>query len=211
MRYTSTGSGAGGGARRSRRLLALVAALLGAGAVAGVGVAGVWWQDVPVDTTNVRYRLVHTTAGNFDSGWHIHPGLAIVQVQKGTLQTLAIAIAVTVVATGGPTTAATSLSPSQRLARLYQLQVAFHRAASVHSPDGADSAAMIDRRIKQMLSLWTADGSLTLSAVTPAREFKGRGELGTASCAPGAGTLCDFFKNVAGSFKPQARRRAPLG
>jgi hypothetical protein len=64
---------------------------------------------------------------------------------------------------------------------------------------------VIDRRIKQMLTLWADDGSITLESVTPARVFSGKGELGTASCAPNSNTLCDFFKNVAGSFQPQNR------
>ena len=45
-----------------------------------------------------------------------------------------------------------------QLAELYQLQAAFHRAATVHDPVNGDSAATIDQRIRDMLSLWTDDG-----------------------------------------------------
>ena len=87
-----------------------------------------------------------------------------------------------------------------QVAELYQLQAAFHRAASIHNPNGLDTPHAISERIVEMLSLWTNDGSLTLKTVSPAREFnKGKGEPGTASCAAGSNTLCDFFTSVAGS------------
>jgi hypothetical protein len=49
------------------------------------------------------------------------------------------------------------------LAQLYQLQAAFHRAASVHDPVNGDSPEVIEQRIREMLSLWTEDGALLLS------------------------------------------------
>lgn len=93
-----------------------------------------------------------------------------------------------------------------QLAELFELQAAFHRAASVHNPSGPDTLDTINERIVEMLSLWTDDGSLTLKTVSPAREFnKGKGAPGAASCAAGSNTLCDFFTNVAGSFQPGNR------
>lgn len=71
---------------RSKTGLALVVALGLASAFAAFAVAGIWTQNVVTDTNNVRLRIVHTYAGNFDSGWHTHPGLAVVQVTKGALQ-----------------------------------------------------------------------------------------------------------------------------
>ena len=71
---------------RSKIGLALVFVLGLASAFAALAVAGIWTQNVVNDTNNVRLRIVHTYAGNFDSGWHTHPGLAIVQVTKGALQ-----------------------------------------------------------------------------------------------------------------------------
>jgi hypothetical protein len=37
-------------------------------------------------TTNVHLRVQHTGADGFDSGWHVHPGLAVGQVEEGSLQ-----------------------------------------------------------------------------------------------------------------------------
>ena|SRR5438105_5330808 len=71
---------------RSTKVLAVVGAVLVAGALAAVGLSGVLSQTVVVDGTNIHFRVVHTIANGFDSGWHIHPGLAIVQVQQGSLQ-----------------------------------------------------------------------------------------------------------------------------
>ena len=68
---------------RSRYFIALVAALLGAAVVASIGIAGLWGTGVATDTGNVRLRVVQNTAGNFDSGWHFHPGLVVVSVKKG--------------------------------------------------------------------------------------------------------------------------------
>jgi hypothetical protein len=84
-------------------------------------------------------------------------------------------------------------NPSQanaQVAELYQLQAAFHRAATLQSPND------VPQRVVEMLALWTEDGSLTLGTST----FQGKGQPGTASCAPGSGTLCDFFTNVAPPF-----------
>ena len=70
---------------RSRKSIALMAAVLGAALWAAVGLAGIWNTTVSQDTNNVRLRVVQTTAGNFDSGWHTHPGLVVVNVTKGSL------------------------------------------------------------------------------------------------------------------------------
>ena len=78
-----------------------------------------------------------------------------------------------------------------QVAELHQLQAAFHAAATLQSPND------VQQRVVDMLSLWTEDGSLTLGS----NSFHGKGEPGTASCAPGSGTLCDFFTNVAPPFQ----------
>ena len=100
--------------------------------------------------------------------------------------------------------------PNTQLAELYQLFAAFHRAASVHDPVNGDSAAAIDQRIRDMLSLWTDDGSLNLEA-GGARDgnYQGNGDPDDPSTCPtpsgdpsNRGTLCTFFKYVAGSFQP---------
>ena len=83
MRYSFKGKAKS--AVRSKKSIALVAAVLGAAAVAAGGLAGIWNTTVSQDTNNVRMRVVQNTAGNFDSGWHYHPGLVVVHVQKGSV------------------------------------------------------------------------------------------------------------------------------
>ena len=72
--------------RRSRRVsvLVLVTALAGIGAT--VAVSAVVSQQTIADTGNLHLRIVRTNANGFDSGWHVHPGLAVVQVQEGSFQ-----------------------------------------------------------------------------------------------------------------------------
>src|SRR5262249_4129014 len=43
-------------------------------------------QQVIVDTTAVHMRVVKQALDNYDSGWHIHPGLVFVKVHQGSLQ-----------------------------------------------------------------------------------------------------------------------------
>ena len=67
-------------------LLTIVVFALGAAVLAAVGIAGVWSQAVLSDGTNIHMRVIRTVADGFDSGWHTHPGPAIVQVQEGSFQ-----------------------------------------------------------------------------------------------------------------------------
>jgi hypothetical protein len=76
---------------RSTRGLLVLASVLVVGAV-GVGVASAMvMSTVLADTNTVRERIFHTDftpspdQPTFDAGWHIHPGVAIVQVQQGRL------------------------------------------------------------------------------------------------------------------------------
>ena len=72
---------------RSKKLIALAAAVLVAAALAATGLSAVWAQVVHADTVGgIHFRVVSTSVDGFDSGWHIHPGLAIVQVREGSLQ-----------------------------------------------------------------------------------------------------------------------------
>ena len=88
MKHDRAGKDSGGlmRVRRSKKRMIWVVAALAPVVLASVALAGVWSQHVPIDGNNVRLRVVHTIAGDFDSGWHTHPGLAIVQVQRGSLQ-----------------------------------------------------------------------------------------------------------------------------
>ena len=73
---------------RSKKFLILLAGLIGAGITAAVAIPGVIFSQTTVDTTAIHFRVDKRTvdAGGFDSGWHVHPGLAIVQVQQGSFQ-----------------------------------------------------------------------------------------------------------------------------
>jgi hypothetical protein len=96
-----------------------------------------------------------------------------------------------------------------QIAELYQLQAAFHHVASVQHITGDDQAT-INQRIQDMLKLWTDNGVLLLDI--PGNPHDGyyinKGNL-FSDCSPPSGdpsnqgTLCTFFKYVAGSFQPQ--------
>lgn len=73
-------------ALRSKRILVLCGAVLAAAVLAAVGLSAATSQTVMADGTNLHIRIVKTAANDFDSGWHIHPGPAIVQVQQGSFQ-----------------------------------------------------------------------------------------------------------------------------
>ena len=76
--------------RRNKRLAVLVILVTGLVALgASMALAGVVSQQVLFPPNNAansgpaNVRIVHTIADDFDSGWHTHPGPAIVQVQEG--------------------------------------------------------------------------------------------------------------------------------
>jgi hypothetical protein len=71
---------------RSKKFLVLLTGLSTAGSAAAIAIAAVTSQQVITDTTNVHLRVQRTVADGYDSGWHVHPGLAIVQVEEGSIQ-----------------------------------------------------------------------------------------------------------------------------
>lgn len=74
------------GVFRSKMSIALVLAVLVVGAVAAVGISAVLSKTTLVDSTNVHYSVLRVVANDYDSGWIMHPGTVIVQVQEGSLQ-----------------------------------------------------------------------------------------------------------------------------
>lgn len=70
---------------RSKKYLVLLAGLVAAGSAAAIAIAAVTSQSVIADTTNVHLRVQRTIADSFDTCWHVHPGLAIVQVEEGSI------------------------------------------------------------------------------------------------------------------------------
>lgn len=71
---------------RSKKVLALVGALLVCAVLSATALSSVWSQWVAADGGTVHFRVVRTSANDYDSGWHIHPGPAIVQVTLGSFQ-----------------------------------------------------------------------------------------------------------------------------
>jgi hypothetical protein len=73
-------------ALRGKRWLLLGAFVVG-GAIGAAIASAVTTITVVADTNTVRERIATiTTDGDFNSGWHIHPGPVIVQVQSGYLK-----------------------------------------------------------------------------------------------------------------------------
>ena len=71
---------------RSKKFLFPLAGVVIAGIAAAIAIPAVTSQSVITDTTSVHLRIQKTIADGFDTGWHVHPGLAIIQVQEGSLQ-----------------------------------------------------------------------------------------------------------------------------
>ena len=73
--------------RLSRRTLLVTAgAALASAAITAAGISAVTSQTVMAEGTNLHIRVIKTVANDYDSGWHVHPGPAIVQVQQGSFQ-----------------------------------------------------------------------------------------------------------------------------
>src|ERR1700691_1996389 len=89
-----------------------------------------------------------------------------------------------------------------------QIHVTFHAAVSVHDPINGDSAEVITQRIREVLSIWAKDAELTAAA----GNYIGNGDpddpescpapTGDTSASGQQGTLCTFFKYVAGGLQP---------
>lgn len=93
---------------------------------------------------------------------------------------------------------------------LYKMQAAFHRFGSVHDPVNGDSPEVITQRTRDMLSLWTSNAVLNVHGFGAIDGYYiGKGDPDDPSSCPvpsgaaGAvrGTLCTYFKWVAGSFQ----------
>ena len=69
----------------SKKSLAVAAGLVVAGASAAIAISATTTQVIS-DTTAVHLRIQKSTFDNYDSGWHIHPGLVVIKVHEGSLQ-----------------------------------------------------------------------------------------------------------------------------
>jgi hypothetical protein len=70
---------------RTKVTLALVLVAIVAATVAAVAVSGVVSQQTYADGGTLHYQFIKRVAEDFDSGWHFHAGLSVIQVQEGTL------------------------------------------------------------------------------------------------------------------------------
>jgi hypothetical protein len=94
-----------------------------------------------------------------------------------------------------------------QMAELEQLHATFHAAVSVRDPVNGDSPALITQRIRQALSIWAKDATLTTST----GNYIGNGDpddpatcpepSGDTSATGTQGTLCTFFKYQAGGLQ----------
>jgi hypothetical protein len=71
---------------RSKRFFVLMGVVLPVTSLTAAALAAVTSQTVLAEGTTLRVRVIRTVANDFDSGWHVHPGPAIVQVQEGSFQ-----------------------------------------------------------------------------------------------------------------------------
>lgn len=95
-----------------------------------------------------------------------------------------------------------------QMTELEQLHATFHAAISVHDPVNGDSPAVITQRTREILAIFAQDAELT----TAAGNYIGNGDPDDpATCPPPSGdtsatgeqgTLCTFFKYVAGGLQP---------
>jgi hypothetical protein len=113
-----------------------------------------------------------------------------------------------------PGSAKAQAGPDNQQTELYKIQAAFHRSASVHDPENGDSAEVITQRIRDMLSLWTSNAVLYVDGFgTIDGYYVGNGDPDDPSSCPASsgaegayrGTLCTYFKYVAGSFQAPAK------
>ena len=72
--------------RSKKGIVTLACTAIGAAALAGTALSGLISQTIVRDSTSVHLRVVRSVADAYDSGWHTHPGPAIVQVQEGSFQ-----------------------------------------------------------------------------------------------------------------------------
>jgi len=103
-----------------------------------------------------------------------------------------------------------------QMAELHNLHATFHAAVSVHDPVNGDSPDVITQRIKDALSIWAEDAVLNVVGTTAtAGNYVGNGDpddpatcpkpSGNTSAGGKQGTLCTFFKYVAGGLQAANR------
>jgi hypothetical protein len=126
-------------------------------------------------------------------------------------------LAVGIIAAVGTAHAGGGQTDDEQLAQVAELEqqihATFHAAVSVHDPINGDSPDVITQRIRDVLSIWTQHAELTvISTAGTAGNYIGNGDpddpascplpSGDTSVTGQQGTLCTFFKYVAGGLQP---------
>jgi hypothetical protein len=99
-----------------------------------------------------------------------------------------------------------------QITELEELHKTFHAAISVHDPVNGDSQAVITQRTREILAIFAQDAELTVvSTAATAGNYIGNGDpddpetcpppTGDTSATGQQGTLCTFFKYVAGGLQ----------
>ena len=99
-----------------------------------------------------------------------------------------------------------------QMTELEELHKTFHAAISVHDPVNGDSQAVITQRTREILAIFAQDAELrVVSTAATAGNYIGNGDPDDpATCPPPTfdtsatgqqGTVCTFFKYVAGGLK----------
>ena len=99
-----------------------------------------------------------------------------------------------------------------QITELERLHATFHGAITVHDPVNGDSLAVITQRIREILSIFAQDARFTVvSTAATAGNYIGNGDpddpascptpSGDKSATGQQGTLCTFFKYVAGGLQ----------
>ena len=105
---------------------------------------------------------------------------------------------------------ATAQDDDTQTLKLYKLQAAYHRAATVRDPVNGDSPETITARLREVLSLFTADAVLYLTVGSANFDgyYLGNGDPEDATTCPppsvdpkNRGTLCTFYKYLSPAFQ----------
>jgi len=105
---------------------------------------------------------------------------------------------------------ASAQDDNTQTSKLYKLQAAYHRAATVRDPINGDSPETITARLREVLSLFTADAVLYLTVGSANFDgyYLGNGDPDDPTTCPppsvdpkNRGTLCTFYKYLSPAFQ----------
>ena len=121
-----------------------------------------------------------------------------------------VAIVVAALSWLGSVKPASAQDDNTQTVKLYKLQAAYHRAATVRDPVNGDSPEMITARLREVLSLFTADAVLHLTVGSANFDgfYLGNGDPDDAATCPppsadsnNRGTICTLYKYINPAFQ----------